>query len=330
MTPALPSLFLSHGSPMIAVDPGAAGRFMQALGPALTARYGRPQAVLVMSPHTATRQPLLLAGSRHHAVHDFGGFPSALYALTYDAPSAPDLARHAAALLTQAGIAVRCLDGADGAGLDHGIWTVLRHLWPQADVPVLPLSLVPDWTARQAWTAGAALAPLRHEGVLLIGSGSLTHNLRRYFSRLGPGMVADTAAPADADTIAFRDWVHGRVQADDWAALLDWDRLAPSAATAHPTDEHWLPFHFAAGSGVGTADTGQVAPGARQAAGDAAHAPADSAHGRRLHASLDAGSLAMDAYAFGTAQELAPLADFAVDGPAADEPAPAPGPRAGR
>lgn len=267
MPTPLPALFLSHGSPMIAVEPGAAGAFMQALGPAIDDAFGRPRAVLALSAHTLAPAHVLLAAARHAAVHDFGGFPAALYRLRYDAPGAPALAQRAAALLRAAAIEVQV---ADAGGLDHGIWTPLRYLYPDADLPVLPLSFDPRSGPAALWALGRALAPLAGEGVLVVGSGSLTHNLRLFF-----GAAAD--APETAASAAFRRWVAERCAARDWPALLDYRQRAPHAALMHPSDEHWLPFYFAAGAG------------------------GEAALPQRLHASVSHGVLAMDSYAFGPA-----------------------------
>ena len=274
-TRPLPSLYLSHGSPMIAIDPSPAAGFLQRLGPAIEARFGRPRAVLVVSPHTATREPVLQTAARHEAIHDFGGFPAPLYQLRYDAPGDPALAQEVAGRLRAAGLPVHMLEGGE---LDHGIWTVLRRAWPEADLPVLPLSLVPHWDANRQWAVGAALAPLREQGVLIIGSGSLTHNLRRLMRLRGaPGPTA--VAP---DVQVFRDWVQSTAAARDWAALCDWPAAAPGALEQHPTDEHWLPFYIAAGAG------------------------GEEAVPQRIHASVDQGVMAMDSYAFGApALELA-------------------------
>ena len=264
----LPALFISHGSPMTALEPREAGAFMSRLGPAITARFGRPQAILALSAHTLARRPVLLAGARHEAVYDFGGFDPRLNTLRYDAPGAPALARRAQALLADAGLRA---DTLDQGGLDHGIWTPLRYMFPAADIPVLPLAFAPDDTPAQLFALGEALAPLADDGVLIMGSGSLTHNLRMVFGGARPAIDA----PEVPESRAFRDWVHDRGTARDWPALLDYRRQAPHAALMHPTDEHWLPFYPAAG------------------AGGRDHAPL------RLHASLTFGCLAMDAYAFG-------------------------------
>jgi 4,5-DOPA dioxygenase extradiol len=272
MTRPMPALYVSHGSPMIAIDPSPAAAFLQRLGPAVDAAFGRPRAVVMVSPHTSTHEPVVQAAARHMAVHDFGGFPAELYRLRYDAPGDPALAEQVAQRLLDAGLPVHVVGEGEEGALDHGIWTVMRRAWPAADVPVVPLSLVPHWSAQQQWAMGAALAPLREQGVLVIGSGSLTHNLRRFMSQRG---LASGDAPVAADVQAFRDWVHDRARARDWAALRDWPRAAPFADDQHPTDEHWLPFYVGAGAG------------------------GEEAVPHRIHASVDGGLLAMDAYAFG-------------------------------
>jgi len=267
--PTLPSLFLSHGSPMTALEPREAGAFMQSLGPAIDAQFGRPRAILVVSAHTTAAEITLLVGDQHHAVYDFGGFSPELYTLRYDAPGAPALAQEVAELLTQAGIHSHTLPQ---GGLDHGIWTPLRYMYPQADVPVLPLAFVPTQSPTQQFALGAALSSLSRSGVLVIGSGSVTHNLRMVFDGAGRSPVDKPEIP---ECSAFRDWVKNRSLACDWDALLNYRRQAPHAALMHPTDEHWLPWYVAAG------------------AGGPEHAP------QRLHASVTFGCLGMDAYAFG-------------------------------
>ena len=265
----LPSLFLSHGSPMIALEPGAAGAFMQRLGPAIDARFGRPRAIVVASAHSLTREPVLKAAPKHEAVYDFGGFDPKLYTLRYDAAGAPELARHAHELLTAAGVRARVLPE---GGLDHGIWTPLRYMYPEAPVPVLPLAWVPSESPAKLFAMGEAIAALADEGVLVIGSGSITHNLRLVF---GTGMRGPVDAPEIAESAAFRSWMAERSQARDWDALFAYRTQAPHAVAMHPSDEHLLPWYVAAG--VGGRDTPAV----------------------RLHDSITYASLGMDAYAFG-------------------------------
>ncbi len=267
----LPPIFVSHGSPMIALEPGNAGAFMQRLGPAIVAEFGRPRSIVVVSAHTAAHAPVLLAAARHEAIYDFGDFDARLNQMRYDAPGAPALAQQVSQLLDHANIASHTL--AQG-GLDHGIWTVLRYLYPDADVPVLPLAFVPSQSPAEQFALGAALAPLTEEGVLVLGSGSITHNLRRAFA--GGLRPADRDPPEIAESAAFRGWMQQRSAVRDWPALADYRRLAPHAVDMHPTDEHLLPWFVAAGAG-GRLD-----------------APV------RLHASVEIGCIGMDAYAFGS------------------------------
>jgi 4,5-DOPA dioxygenase extradiol len=270
-TNTLPPVFLSHGSPMTALEPREAGLWWRGLGERLAVAGTRPRAVLVASAHSLTREPVLLAAAHHEAVHDFGGFDERLYAMRYDAPGDPGLAERAATLLRGAGLPVHLRPQ---GGLDHGIWVPLRELFPAADVPVLPLAWPPGWTPTQLFALGRALAPLVDEGVWVMGSGSITHNLRRVFEG---GLRGREGAPATPESTAFRDWFAARGAAADWAALLDWHRRAPHAADMHPTDEHLLPFFVAAGAAA--------ASGLPQAL--------------RVHQSLTFGELGMDAYAFG-------------------------------
>jgi 4,5-DOPA dioxygenase extradiol len=264
---ALPSLFVSHGSPMIALEPGAAGAFMQRLGPAIEAAFGRPRAIVAVSAHSLTREVALLAAPKHEAIYDFGGFDPKLYTLRYDAPGAPELAERVERLLADAGIAAHAIDE---PGIDHGIWTALRYVFPRADVPVLPLAWVPSDPPQRQFELGRALAPLAAAGVLVLGTGSITHNLRLFFPRPKP-----IDAPEIEESAAFRRWFAERSQARDWEALFDYRARAPHAAHMHPTDEHLLPWYVAAG------------------VGGREHAPL------RVHAGAAYGVIGMDAYAFG-------------------------------
>ena len=230
----LPTLFLSHGSPMHAVEPGAAGKAWEALGHALP----RPNAILIASAHWETSVPMLSGNPKPHTIHDFGGFPAELYALRYPAPGAPDVATRAVALLKSAGITA----GVDGCrGLDHGAWVPLRHMYPDHEVPVAQISVQPELGTASHVALGRALAPLARDGVLIIGSGHTTHNLRDWMGnprRHEPLRYAQ----------AFADWVNARLGAHDTAALVDYRLQAPDAARAHPSEEHFLPLHVAWGA----------------------------------------------------------------------------------
>ena len=265
----MPSIFVSHGSPMIALDPGAAGAFMQRLGGQITSTFGKPRAILVVSAHSSARRPVLLAAAQHHAVYDFGGFDPRLQQLRYDAPGDPALATQVADLLTQASLPHHVLPQ---GGLDHGAWTALRYLFPDADIPVLPLAFVPSQSPAQQFGLGEALQPLRDDGVLVLGSGSITHNLGRVFG--GAAMPAEDAIEI-RESAEFRQWMVERSAAHDWEALFNYRTQAPHAVDMHPTDEHLLPWFVAAGAG------GRARPAVR------------------LHSSVSMGCLGMDAYAFG-------------------------------
>jgi 4,5-DOPA dioxygenase extradiol len=231
----LPTLFLSHGSPMQAIEPGIAGRAWQALGKELP----RPDAIVIASAHWETPRPMLTGARAPETIHDFGGFPPALYEIRYSAPGAPDVASRAQALLAQAGIAA---DVDASRGLDHGAWVPLRWMYPGADVPVVQLAVQPQRGTAHHLALGRALAPLRDEGVLVVGSGHTTHNLRDFFlDRQGAG------APAPYAT-AFADWVATHLASGDTQALLAYRERAPNAARAHPTDEHFLPLFVAYGA----------------------------------------------------------------------------------
>jgi len=256
----LPAVFLSHGSPMHALEAGVAGRAWKALGE----RLGRPRAILIASAHWDTDRPALTGAARPGTIHDFYGFPPALYALRYPAPGAPEVAKRAAGLLAAAGLEAS-IDPV--RGLDHGAWTPLLYAYPQADVPVLQVSLQSALGPRHHLALGAALAPLADEGVLLLGSGHLTHNLRELRSVLATDVGA--AAPYVSE---FQEWVRALIDAHDVDRLADYRRLSPAGVRAHPSEEHFLPLFFALG-----------------AAGPAARA-------ERLLDHVEGGVMAMDAY----------------------------------
>jgi 4,5-DOPA dioxygenase extradiol len=223
----LPTLFLSHGSPMTAVEPGAAGAAWSALGRALPV----PRAILVVSAHWETGLPMVTGSAAPETMHDFGGFPDVLYTLRYPAPGAPEVAAEIAAALKAAGITA----GIDGCrGLDHGAWVPLLHMVPQADVPVLQLSVQPARGARHHLELGEALAGLPSRGILIVGSGHATHNLRDW-------MVHRRAPSPLPYVAAFAEWLAQSLADDDRESLAHWRERGPEASRAHPSDEHFLP-----------------------------------------------------------------------------------------
>lgn len=228
----LPSLFISHGAPSFALDPGRAGPALTALGRQLP----RPQAVLVVSPHWMTPAPQVGFAVQPDTVHDFGGFAPELYRLSYPAAGHPALAQRALDLLAAAGFRPRA---DETRGLDHGAWVPLMHLFPEADVPVFQVSLPARLDAEGAWALGQALAPLAHEGVLIVGSGSLTHNLYEFRGHHG----SDEAYAAE-----FAAWVREAVEQGNGQRLRRTLQDAPHAARAHPTPEHFWPLLVAAGA----------------------------------------------------------------------------------
>jgi len=239
-----PSLFVSHGAPTFALDPGLLGPKLNQFGeqlPDLTA-------VAVISAHWQTDGVRVMQSAVPETLHDFGGFPQALYQLRYPAPGAPLLASETAALLKAAGIEAS-LD--DRRGFDHGVWVPLLYLLPEAQVPVYQVSMPFDLDAKGALQLGRALQRLRQRGVLVMGSGSLTHNLREI------GLSDPKATQYAAE---FTAWIRAHIERRDLQALVEYRRRAPHAERAHPTEEHFLPLLVALGAS-GDADAVTVLEG---------------------------------------------------------------------
>ena len=256
----MPSLFISHGAPTFAIEPAQAGPLLNQLGRDLPT----PKAVVVLSPHWITRGVRVATTTAPETIHDFGGFPAELYAIQYPAPGSSAVAARALELLNAAGWDATA---DEHRGLDHGAWVPVRHLFPNADVPVLQVSMPRDLDAAGAVRLGRALAPLADEGVLLLGSGSITHNLYEFRHDIG----AASASYASE----FVDWAREAVNKHDENALVDYLRVAPHAQRAHPTPDHYLPLPFAFGA---------AAPGAPV---------------RVLDGGMTYGVIAMDSYLFG-------------------------------
>jgi 4,5-DOPA dioxygenase extradiol len=247
----LPTLFVSHGSPMFALNPGHTGPALRDFGETLR-HSGGLKAVVVMSPHWMARQPAVMCHSNPETWHDFGGFPEPLYRLHYPAPGSVAVAQAVLDRLQAAGM--RPVADAQRP-FDHGAWVPLMHLLPQADVPVVQVALPAGFGPAEVYTLGAALSDLREQGVLMVGSGSMTHNLQAFFS----GRPALEAPPAPY-VQAFSRWVEARLLGNDLPAMLDYRAQAPAAAQAHPTDEHFLPLYFALGAAGWGADQPAQAP----------------------------------------------------------------------
>jgi 4,5-DOPA dioxygenase extradiol len=228
----MPALFVSHGAPTFALEPGKAGAQLTDLGRQLPT----PAAIVVVSPHWMTREVQVTATAHPETIHDFGGFARELYTIHYPAAGAPAVAARTVQVLRAAGIEAELNDE---RGLDHGAWVPLLHMYPDAGIPVLQVSLPAHYNEKQAYALGRALAPLAQEGVLVIGSGSLTHNL--YEFRMGDVAEADYARE-------FTLWVREAVQQGDTDRLIHALQQAPHAARAHPTTEHYLPLLVAAGA----------------------------------------------------------------------------------
>lgn len=245
----LPGLFVSHGAPLFAVDTGTSGPALRAWGAALRAGAA-VRGVVLMSPHWMAQQPTVMAHATPPTWHDFGGFPPALYQLQYPAPGNPALALRVQALLAEAGTVAQ-LD--TQRPRDHGAWVPLMHLFPEADIPAIQVALPAGAGPAEVFGMGRALRALRSEGVLVMGTGSMTHNLREFFGGMPP--IDSPPAPYVS---AFARWVEETITRNDLAALLDYRRLAPDAVRAHPEDDHFLPLFFALGAsdwaeGAGTA-----------------------------------------------------------------------------
>lgn len=256
----LPTLFLSHGSPMLAIEDSPAGRFLDNLGSQLP----RPRAIVIASAHFVANQPTLGGSPHPRTIHDFGGFPPELYQLQYPAPGSAELAGRIAGQLEAAGWKGQVR--ADH-GIDHGVWVPLRRMYPQADIPVVPIAVNPLADAACHRSVGQALAALRDEGVLVIGSGGFVHNLGDIEWGQKDGPLAPWAAE-------FSAWMHEKLRAGDVESLLAWRDLAPHARHAHPTTEHLMPLFVALGA-AGSDPRVEV-----------------------LHRSHELGTLALDAFAF--------------------------------
>jgi len=260
MAERFPAIFVSHGAPLLAIQPGPAREFLSALGGML----GKPEAILAVSAHWESGDAAVSVAAQPETIYDFYGFPDELYRIKYPAPGAPGLAARAQALLGEKGIGVRAHPT---RGLDHGAWVPLMLMYPDADIPVTQLTVQTALGSAHHFTLGEALRGLRDEGVLILGSGGATHNLREF------GRHPEGAAPPQWVT-GFQEWLAHTIESGKSGDLVRYRSLAPDAARNHPTEEHLLPLLVAAGAG---------SPGMP---------------GKRVHRSHTFGVFAMDAYRF--------------------------------
>jgi 4,5-DOPA dioxygenase extradiol len=262
ISPQAPSsLFVPHGAPTFALYPGAAGAALADTA----ARLPRPRAIVVVSAHWDTERPTVGFADRPETIHDYSGFPDQLNAIRYPATGCREAAGEVRRRLMAAGLEVV----ADEArGLDHGAWVPLRLMFPDADVPVVPLSIQSRLGPRHHFDLGRALASLASQGILVVGSGNMTHNLRDFHEAC---MMGGGSPPYVRE---FADWMTAKLMAHEVPALLDYRRQAPHAQRAHPTEDHLLPLFVALG-----------------AAGEGGEA-------MRFHAGIDEFVLAMDAFVF--------------------------------
>ncbi|QMV16102.1 DODA-type extradiol aromatic ring-opening family dioxygenase [Vibrio spartinae] len=258
----MPTLFVSHGSPMMIVEQSETTEFFTQMGQTIP----QPEAIIIFSAHFDIAGPVMItSGQTLGTIHDFYGFPQSLYEVEYPAHGAPQLAQKAGELLQKSGFSI-ALDQTQG--LDHGAWVPLQYMFPHRDIPVISVSINSQASAQIHYELGQALSPLRREGVLFIGSGGISHNLRAVFSQA-----------SDPESIhkmqLFTDWIAEKIEHRDVEAINHYLQTAPHALFNHPTPDHFLPLPCI----LGTSDAAE--------------------NGKVLHRSVDMGLLALDAYGFG-------------------------------
>lgn len=264
MSQRMPAVFVSHGAPTLAIEDGPAHRFLREYGQ----RLGKPRAILVLSAHFSTPVATVTAGEYPETIHDFGGFPDELYGMKYPAPGDPGLAEKVVELLTAGDVSAQLTPA---RGLDHGAWIPLSLMYPEADVPIVQLSLDHRQGPEYHYRLGELLAPLRDEGVLIIGSGGVTHNLGEL------QWHGSTTVPPDWAE-SFNEWVANAIAAAEIGDLLGYRERAPNAVRNHPTEEHFFPLLCVLG------------------------AARNEGRRVRVHRSYTYGALSMDSYEFGGTQ----------------------------
>ena len=258
-------IFVSHGAPDLVIAETRAHEFLKSYG----RKHSKPTAILTVSAHFEAAGPVLVTDPAPGMIYDFSGFDPRLRSLVYSAPGAPDVANKAHRMIEDAGFSPVL---ANARGYDHGVWVPLMLLYPKADLPVAQLSVDPGQGAEWHYRLGRALEPLTEQNILIVGSGSLTHNLGELFTHEG---IRDRTSSVPDWVEEFSAWIVDRLAEGDIDEVVDYRQKAPHAVRNHPTDEHLLPLFVA----LGAAGEGAV--------------------GERIHASREFGVLAMDAYAFG-------------------------------
>lgn len=233
------TLFVSHGAPTLAIEPGKTGQLLAEIA----ADLPRPEAILVVSAHWDTRVPTVSLATQPETIHDFAGFPPALYAKQYPAPGAAALAQQVATLLQSHDIAVQAHPQ---RGLDHGAWVPLMLMYPEADIPVTQLSIQSRSTPAQQFALGRVLQALHAQNVLILASGAITHNLSDFFTGDREAAPLPYVAP-------FADWVAERIAQQQWPSMLNYRAECPQGVRAHPSEDHLMPLFVAAGSAIGIA-----------------------------------------------------------------------------
>lgn len=231
----LPSIFVSHGSPMMAVESSPTHSFLSNMSDNLPV----PKAIIVFSAHFDMSDEIVICSAEQpKTIHDFYGFPKGLYDLNYPAPGEPELAQKVAALLAKQGIKSR-LDATQG--WDHGVWIPMSLMFPKADIPIVQISVNSRLSAEAHYRLGQSVRVLREQGVLIVGSGGISHNLRELF--------AAHPDPDGANKVKlFTDWIYNNLKKGDVNSLLNYLHDAPHALFNHPTAEHFLPFFCFLGS----------------------------------------------------------------------------------
>ncbi len=251
------TVFVSHGSPMLALEPGQTGVMLAALAKTIP----KPDAILCVSAHWDTTVPTVSTASEMETLHDFGGFPRALFDIQYPAQGAPGLAARVVECLQAAQIPVHTHAT---RGLDHGAWVPLSLMYPQADIPVTQLSIQSRASTASQFALGQALRPLHAENILILASGAVTHNLGDFYS-------TQRDAPALPYVQAFADWLGQGIAEEDTDRLLAYRQHSAHGAHAHPAEDHLMPLFVALGA-------------------------AGASQGQRFQPELTYGILAMDAY----------------------------------